>query len=142
MRTLSEGLKFYTSGGNAAVDVRDVAYIIRQLMEKEVSGERFLVAGHNLSFKELFDRICKQLGVKAPSIKAGPVLVGLAWRLSGIMARFTGKRPTITKESAESSQRTTVYSNEKLLKAFPDFRFRDLEDTIANTIKGRIRNVE
>jgi dihydroflavonol-4-reductase len=138
IRTLNEGLKFYTKGGNAFVDVRDVALIIRKLIETNTSGERYLVTGHNLPFRELFERICNQLGVKAPSQKAGPFMVGLAWRLMGIVARFTGKRPTITKESAESSQRTTVYSNEKVLKAFPDFQFRSLEDTIENTIKGRM----
>jgi dihydroflavonol-4-reductase len=139
MRTLSEGLRYYTPGGNAAVDVRDVALVIRKLIATNTSGERYLVAGHSMSFRELFERICRQLGVKAPSVEAGPLMVGLAWRLTGIIARFTGKRPTITKESAESSQRTTVYSNEKVLAAFPDFQFRTFEDTIDNTIKGRMK---
>lgn len=138
MRTLHNGLSYYTTGGNAFVDVRDVATIIRRLIEQEISGERYLVTGQNLKFKELFDQICAQLNVKAPSKKAGPFLVKLAWRLAGIAARLRGKRPTITKESAASSMRTTLYSNEKVLAAFPDFQFTPLEDTIANTIKGRM----
>lgn len=140
MRTLSEGLGYYTSGANAVVDVRDVAQVIRLLIEHNISGERYLVAGHNIRFKDLFEAICLQLGVKAPSKLAGPFLTGLAWRLAGIAARFKGKRPTLTKESAESSQSTTVYSSEKVLKQFPEFRFHSLEDTIANTIKGRMSN--
>ncbi len=138
MRTLQNGLSYYTPGGNAFVDVRDVTTIIRRLVETNSSGERYLVTGTSLPFKELFDKICSQLNVKAPSKLAGEFLVGLAWRLAGIMARFTGKRPTITKESAESSQKTRVYSNEKVLAAFPDFQFTPLEETIAITIKGRM----
>jgi dihydroflavonol-4-reductase len=138
MRTLQNGLNYYTPGGNAFVDVRDVTIIIRKLMEANTSGERYLVTGTSLSFKELFNKICAQLQVKAPSKLAGEFLVGLAWRLAGIGARFTGKRPTITKESAESSQKTRVYSNEKVLAAFPDFAFTPLEETIAVTIKGRM----
>lgn len=137
-RTLHNGLSYYTPGGNAFVDVRDVALVIRQLIETETTGERYLVTGTNLSFKELFEKICTQLGVKAPSKAAGPFLTGIAWRVAGIWARFTGKRPTITKESAESSQKTTLYSSEKLLERFPAFRFTPIDETIAETIKGRM----
>jgi dihydroflavonol-4-reductase len=138
LRTLKNGLKFYTNGANAFVDVRDVTEIILRLLKEEKTGERFLVTGTNTTFKAFFDAACKQMQVKAPSILAGPFLIGLAWRLSGLFARLTGKRPTITKESARSSQQTTVYSNEKVLAAFPGFQFRTLEDTLENTIKGKM----
>lgn len=140
LRTLQSGLKYYTPGGNAFVDVRDVAYVIRRLLEENVSGERYLVTGHNLSFKAFFEKVCAQLGVAAPSVEAGPFLTGLAWRVAGIWARFAAKRPTITKESAASSQRATVYSNEKVLKRFPEFEFRSLEDMIGNAIRGKMEN--
>lgn len=141
LRTLQNGLRYYTPGGNAFVDVRDVAYIIRRLLEENVSGERYLVSGHNMPFKTFFEKVCAQLGVKAPSVEAGPFLTGLAWRIAGIWARFAGKRPTITKESAGSSHRTTVYSNEKVLKRFPEFEFRTTEETIENAIRGRMDQV-
>lgn len=137
-RTLHEGLKYYTKGSNAFVDVRDVTKFILMLIETERTGERYLVTGTNLTFKELFDQVCKQLNVRAPFKLAGPFLIGLAWRLSGILGRIQGKRPTITKESARSSQNHAGYSNEKLLKDFPGFEFTKLEDTIATTIKGRM----
>lgn len=136
-RTLHKGLKYYTKGANAFVDVRDVTVLILRLIETEKTGERYLVIGSNLKFKELFDRVCEQLHVKAPSKLAGPFLTGLAWRLSGILGRIRGKRPTITKESARSSQSSSQFSNEKLLRDFPDFKFTPIEETIAVTIKGR-----
>ncbi|MGV3610993.1 MAG: NAD-dependent epimerase/dehydratase family protein [Fluviicola sp.] len=136
-RTLHKGLKYYTKGSNAFVDVRDVTTLILKLIETEKTGERYLVTGSNLTFKELFDRICKQLNVKAPSKLAGPFLIGLVWRLSGILGRIQGKRPTITKESARSSQSNSKFSNEKLLRDFPDFEFTPIDETIATTIKGR-----
>ena len=136
-RTLSKGLTYYTKGSNAFVDVRDVTKLILKLIETGKTGERYLVTGTNMKFKELFDRICKQLNVRAPYKLAGPFLTGLAWRLSGMLGRIQGKRPTITKESARSSQNDSKFSNEKLLKDFPDFQFTPLEETIALTIKGR-----
>lgn len=138
-RTLSDGLAWYTPGGNAFVDVRDVALVIARLEEEEVTGERFLVTGRNMPFRELFEKIAGQLKVKAPHRMAGPFLTGLAWRISGLKARLTGTRPTITKESAESSQRTTRYSSEKITDRLQGFSFRAIEDTIANTIQGRLK---
>ncbi|WP_430404627.1 NAD-dependent epimerase/dehydratase family protein [Fluviicola sp.] len=137
-RTLHKGLKFYTKGSNAFVDVRDVTKLILKLIETQKTGERYLVTGSNLSFKELFDQICKQMNVKAPTKLAGPFLTNFAWRLSGILGRLQNKRPTITKESARSSQSESKFSNEKLLRDFPDFEFTQLEDTIDTTIKGRM----
>ena len=138
LRTLKNGLRFYTRGGNAFVDVRDVSRAICLLLQLELTGERFLVAGNNASFKDFFEEACTQMRVKSPSILAGPFLTGLAWRVSGIIARILGKRPTITKESAASSQKTTVYSSEKWLQRFPDFKFTAISEMLDNTIKGRM----
>lgn len=137
LRTIKNGLRFYTKGANAFVDVRDVAKAIRLVLTEEVTGERYLVTGINTSFKVFFDEAAKQMHVNAPSILAGPLLTGLAWRISGLLARLTGKRPTITKESAQSSQNTRVYSTEKWMKRFPDFRFTPISEMLENAIRGR-----
>ena len=136
-KTLANGLKYYTAGGNAFVDVRDIADVISLLCENEIHSERFLVTGHNLKFKELFDKICTELNIKAPDKLAGPTMTEIAWMLSSLKAYFTGKPSALTKESARSSQKTTRYSSDKLLKTFPEFKFRSIEDTISNTVKGR-----
>lgn len=138
-RTLADGLKYYTTGGNAFVDVRDVAEAIRLLTESEIHSERFLVTGHNLKFKELFDGIAKTLNVRAPYKLAGSGLTELAWRLSSLRSIFTGKPSTLTKESARSSQKTAVYSSDKFLKTFPEFKFYSVEETIMETVKGRLK---
>lgn len=138
-RTLSEGLKYYTSGGNAFVDVRDVAEACLLLLKSDISGERYLVTGHNMPFKEMFDRVCLEMKVNTPNKLAGPFLTGLAWRLSWLLSKFSGKQPTITRESAASAQRNTLYSSEKLMSSFPDFSFTPFQETIVNTIKGRMK---
>ena len=137
-KTLDNGLKYYTDGGNAFVDVRDVADLISILVDNDIHSERFLVIGQNLKFKELFDKISEEMRIRSPHKLAGSGLTELAWMLSSLKAYFTGKSSALTKESARSSQKTVRYSSEKLMKTFPDFKFRTLEDTISNTIKGRL----
>lgn len=137
-RTLKNGLNYYTKGSNAFVNVSDVARFVHELIKKGPTGERYLITGTNSSFKSLFDEISTQMNVKSPSVLASNLMTNLAWRLSAFLSFFTGKRPTITRESARSAHKTTVYSNEKLLSDFPHFVFTPLETTIHQTIVGRL----
>ncbi len=137
-RSIKNGLKYYTRGENAFVDSRDVSEIVSMLLHSDISAERFLVTGTNSSFKNLFDLISEKLKVKKTYKLAGTFLTSLAWRLDSFKSFFTSKSPTITKESARSSQSIQHYSSEKLLKQFPDFRFRDLKETIEFAVENRL----
>jgi dihydroflavonol-4-reductase len=137
-QTIQDGLDFYTSGGNAFVDVRDVSTLICQLYELRITNERFLITGHNLLFKELFDKIVFQLKVKAPRYKANKLLTEIAWRIIGLLAFITGKKPSITKDAVRGSHSITRFSSEKIKTLFPDFQFIPISDTIENTIKGKV----
>ena len=60
-------MRFYPSGANAIVDVRDVSTIVLKLLDSEESGEKYLVIGHNISFKSLFTTIGKAFNKPAPN---------------------------------------------------------------------------
>lgn len=137
-RTLSNGLKFYTKGSNAFVDVRDVCKAMITLQQGAVSGQRFLCTGTNMAFRALFELIAGELNVKAPVFCANPLLCGIAWRLASLKALF-GEKATITKESAASSQAYVEYDSSRLQDTL-GLQFRDIRDTIAYTIRGRVRN--
>jgi len=135
-RTVAKGFRFYTRGANAFVDARDVAHAMVLLMRSDISRERFLCTGTNIGFRELFEMIAREIGVKPPSIEAGPLMSALAYRVAGIAGFFTG-RLTLTRETARSAQSVTVYDSSKLEKAV-GFEFTPLEDTIRNAVRGRI----
>jgi len=136
-RTLSKGLKFYTAGSNAFVDVRDVVKAMRTLMNTPTSfRQRYLCTGTNTSFLNLFLLISKEMKIKPPYIFAGKLLSGLAWRVSSVVGLFTGK-VTITKDSAKSAQSNVVYDSSKLISTL-NFQFNSLEDTIQHAVEGRL----
>lgn len=136
-RTLNNGLKFYTLGANAFVDVRDVVFAMTQLMERpEAFKQRYLCTGTNVTFKQLFDVIAKEIHKKAPFLVAKSFLSGLAWRVSWMLSLVTGHQ-TVTKESASSAQAKVLYDSSKLKKVL-DFEFRSLEDTVEHAVKGRL----
>ncbi len=137
-QTIQNGLWFYTKGGNAFVDVRDVSKLMSRLLEKKITNERFLIAGHNLLFKDLFDQIALELKVKPPRFLARKFLTEIAWRVVGIVAYILGKKPAITKDAVRGSHSITQFSYEKIKLLFPDFEFIPIKETIKNTINGKM----
>lgn len=135
-KTIANGFKFYTNGSNAFVDARDVSKAMIALMKSDLSSERFLCTGTNISFKGLFDFIANALNQKAPSVQAGMILSQMARFADAIKSVFTGKR-VLTKESVRSAHSITSYDNSKLLKAI-DFQFTPLKDSVENAVRGKI----
>lgn len=135
--TIKKGLKFYSPGSNAFVDARDVATIMTQLMDNNIFGERFLCIGENAKFQTVFTKIANSLSVKPPKYKVNKVLMGIAWRISIFWAAITFSSPTITKSSALSAFKNINYDNSKIRRTL-NFNFRDLDEMIKNTIKGKI----
>lgn len=62
-------LKFYTSGGVNVVPVENCVDGIIRAWKKGRRGERYILAGQNLTIKELFEIIAKAANVPAPKIQ-------------------------------------------------------------------------
>lgn len=124
-----DGLKFYPTGITGFVDVRDVVRFMQLSMESDISGERFIVSSENLPFQQVFQLMAKALNKPAPTIRVNVWLRELAWRLEWLRSRITGKRLTITKETARLSAKSQIFDNTKSIQAF-DFQYRKIEDTI------------
>lgn len=135
-KTLASGLKFYTKGANAFVDVRDVVKALLILKDSSISGQNFLCTGTNVTFRELFHLISKKMKVKEPTIFANKFMCEIAWRLASLLALF-GKKATLTKESVQSSQASVIYDSSKIKKAL-NIGFYPLEETIEYTLKNRL----
>lgn len=65
---------FTFSGGTSYVDVRDVAQISVELMEREIFGERFVLVSETKRFLEIGTYVRKQFGKNAPKVIFSPVL--------------------------------------------------------------------
>jgi dihydroflavonol-4-reductase len=128
-RTAHKGLRYYTEGGNAFVDVRDVARAMVMLTESEIHSERFLVTGENLKFKDLFEMIAEKMGKKKPSIKVSPFLSGLAWRWEKWTSWIFRRAPRITKESARAAHASYEYDHSKIKNTI-GITFTPIKETI------------
>lgn len=129
-----DGLKFYPPGTSGFVDVRDVVRFTVQLMESDISAQRFILNASNWKYQRLFSTIAEMLDKKPPNIKANAILRSLVWRIEWLKAKITGIRPIITRETAHNSAKTIFYKNEKSIQTF-NFQYMPLEKTIAETAR-------
>lgn len=129
---------WYTKGMSGFVDVLDVVEAMQLLMESAITGQRFVLSAENLSYQTIFNQIAKAFNKRPPYKKVTPFLAGIVWRLEAMKGFITGKAPLLTKETAATAQAIVRFNNEKFLKAFPDFQYRPIENTIvrvANELK-------
>lgn len=129
-----EEFPWYTQGATGWVDVMDVARSMIALMKSPISGERFIINGCNQTFKDVFSQMAQFMGKRAPHRKALPWMTEWVWRLSYLKSKITGKVATITKETARTANSTYFFSSDKFKKAFPEFEFTPLEDTLKRVI--------
>ncbi len=127
-QTVYNGLKFYPSGGNGMTDVRDVCEIAYQLMQSDISNERFVVCGTNMTYKDFFFAIADALNKPRPTIKINPTLAIWGARILSLLS-FTGKEPMITIETARTSSNTFFYNGSKISQKL-NLKYRDFNETI------------
>lgn len=71
-KNLLRGVTF--AGGASYIDVRDVAKISVELMEREIFGERFILVSENRRFHEVGTYVRRKLGKDAPKVIQRPLL--------------------------------------------------------------------
>ncbi len=140
-KSIFSGLPYYTKGINAFVDVNDVAEITLQLMQKNVFGERFILAENNYSYQQIFSWIANYLNTKPPHIEIGNWLLQLGWRAENVKTFFTKNKSIITRETATTAGLKCFYANEKIKKEL-NFNFTPIENTIKETAKIFLKQYE
>ena len=133
VKEISKGLRFYTNGATGYVDVRDVADIILRLMKSNISGERYILNSANLAFRDLFERISRELNKRPPSVCISPFFTSLLCKAEWIVSRITGKEARMSRETRIAAHSQQSYSARKIQTEF-DYTFRDIGTTIQHTV--------
>lgn len=121
---------FYTEGYINYVDIKDLSDIIVQLSESDLSGERFVVSGGTLSYKDFFFAVADGFHKKRPGIRVRPWMMEGLWRIELLRSWLTGKAPLITRETAKTARTKFRYENKKVKHAL-NMEFTDIQQTIA-----------
>ncbi len=134
-KTAYNEFPWYTNGTTGFVDVVDVVKAMVMLMESKISGQRFILNGVNISYKDIFTKIALNFGKKPPHKKVSKALAEIIWRVEAVKGFITGKKPLLTKETAFTAQKKVNYNNQKLLTTLPNFLYNPLDKTLDRICK-------
>ena len=130
----NKGLKYYTTGTVALVDVNDVVNIMILLLNSSIKNKRFIVVAKNETYKTFLNTLCNAVNRKAPKKTATALLLKAAWILDWIKSGIMRTPRSITKQMANTLLSKTTYSNAAIKDAL-NYNFKDIETTIVNTGK-------
>lgn len=123
------GLKYAAPGITGYVGVQDVVSAMIQLMNSDVSGERFIISEGAYSYKQVFEMIGESLA-KVRNLKlVTPSLLRNLCRLDAIAGVFRGSRQ-ITSEHIRAAFGEVHFSSEKI-KAATGLEFTPLKRVIS-----------
>ena len=103
-----------TDGINNFVDVRDVARGLLAVHDRGRIGERYILGGHEMTYRELVHRVAVVAGVRAPRHHAPRWLALLGGRLGDLQEALTGREPLLNSMSARYAYTTRFrFSSER-----------------------------
>jgi nucleoside-diphosphate-sugar epimerase len=124
---------FYeTSSGYQMIDVRDLADVHLKLLEKGGSG-RYVVGGHYLLWKELADLLEEITGQGLTRVNSPGWIMRLSGDLGDWIKRYVSFDLPMTREAVTYATEW-VYADSSRLRAELGFEFRELRETLVDTI--------
>ena len=97
-RTRQDGVRWVMKGGVSIADVDDVALGTIAALERGRPGERYVLAGHNIEWKEFYSRLAHELGSSSSTIVMPPLAAWTLARATGFFDLFGLSRPPWTPE--------------------------------------------
>jgi len=120
----------HPTGGISIVDVLDVADGMVAALDRGRSGERYLFAGHNVTYEESFKQQAVAIGTTYSGRPLPAPMLTAAARVFELRARFTGKEPRLTIDNAKIAPLRMWYASSKAKREL-GFATRPLEETFS-----------
>ncbi len=133
VRFLKREVPALGAGSLSVIDVDDCAEGHVLAEEKGRVGERYILTGHDVTLRDLAERISRIAGVKVSKLSV-PRMMGLpiAAAMESI-ARVRKQEPLVTANEARFTSASPHFSNDKAVREL-GLRIRPLDETLARAI--------
>jgi dihydroflavonol-4-reductase len=123
----------HPTGGISVTDVRDAAIGIVAALRAGKSMQRYLLAGHNLSYEDVFKRQAQAVGVTYRGRPLSQTFLRLAATAFEFQSRFNGREPRLTRDNARIGHLRMYYDSGRAQREL-GYTIRPLEETFAAMI--------
>ncbi|MEM6522887.1 MAG: NAD-dependent epimerase/dehydratase family protein [Bacteroidota bacterium] len=130
---------FYGKGKLNYVDVRDVASITLELLEKRIDNERFILSSGASHYQDFFRLVAKGLSKRPPKKELKNWQGQIAVMISYLMSLIKNSQSLFTRETIRQANDITVFDSSKI-QNFLDYKFKKLHETVMWTTKELTRS--
>lgn len=116
LNTMKRVVPGYMEGGFNAVDVEDVARGHLLASDKGRIGERYILGGHNVTYREFGRLVSKVSGVWIPDVKIPTAAIRAMIGTSERLSKLTGRKPLGTLKAVEYANQYSYFDNSKARK--------------------------
>ena len=136
-KEMSNGFTF--PGSTAYVDVRDVAKIAVELMEKSIFGQRFILTSEVVKYKHIADKVRKYFGKKPAKIISNSILDLLPF-FSAILGWFIPILKLGNKTNVETIKSDSKISNKKIRETL-NYEFIPIDESVDFHLKNYAESI-
>lgn len=133
-----EKQNFTFSGGSSYVDVRDVAEISIDLMEKNIFGQRFILISENLKYPDFGKLVREKLNLKPQKI-VPKFLLNTGFVLNKLLGWLISPLQMVTKSNIEAITTFNEVSNEKIKKEM-NYTFIPVKESVGFHLKNYLKD--
>lgn len=140
MLTIYNNFIFFVPGGGcSAVSVEDVAAGIVSAIKNGQSGQRYILAGQNMTYFELWDLMAKVMKCGGPKRKLRNGFANFIGWVCDAYGKVRGKEQVVNSAIIQMGQLHHYYSSDKA-KAELGYEISDVEDAIADAFDWFVAN--
>lgn len=99
------------TGGCSVSDVRDVADGVLAALDRGTKGRHYILAGHNVRYRELWGELAMRLGRRSPVMPLGPLARALGGGVGAIASRWSGEESELNSAALTLSSQLHWYSS-------------------------------
>ncbi len=134
-------IAFPTSdGGLNLVDVDDVCDGHIAAMDQGKLGERYILAGENITFGQLFSTLHELTGLAPPGKPVSSGMATLFGRIEELRARLRGREPEITYRLARDFVGAYVWASNEKARRELGFQPRSAREALARSVSWYLAN--
>lgn len=133
---IDSGFPFIPNGAATWVDVRDVVSAMYQLMISDIHSQRFILVAGIQSYNDFFKTAASALGKKISWIALPSFIQSLILPFAWLVARLSGNKPFITRESLRLSKNSFFYKTDKSLTIPGFIKYLPVQQSILDTVSA------
>ena len=127
------------SGGCSVCDPRDVAAAILNTIDRGVSGRHYILGGENITYLELWRRICAELGKKGPfTYMRAPGRI-IAGTIGDAIGRFIKDELEINSAAISAASQIQWYTSQRAIQEI-GYQPRPANDSIRDAVQWLRQN--